>query len=195
MSINVQQARSIIRKAVKRVPEGEAIRHLNIMPMMDMMTMLLVAFIFQVSTGAEAIQAGAVDLPDSVFQEEMPEASTVVIITDKAIVIEGKVVAAVRNGDVDASAKVGGATGRQILKLSKFLAALRRENEAKMKREGKTPPKQAELMIVADRTTPFKLLLLVMNSARIGETEGKEDGGEYKRFRFITLKAGSLAGS
>ncbi|HTM21654.1 MAG TPA: biopolymer transporter ExbD [Kofleriaceae bacterium] len=191
MAISVHQARAMIRKAVKRVPEGEAIRHLNIMPMMDMMTMLLVAFIFQVSTGAEAIQAGAVALPDSMFQEEMPEASTVVIVTDKAIVIEGKVVAAVRNGDVDASAKVGGASGRQILKLSKFLAALRRDHDAKMKEMGKSPPKIAELMIVADRTTPWKLLFMVMNSARIGDKEGIEDGGEYKRFRFITLKSGA----
>lgn len=193
--ITIQQARSIIRKAVKRVPEGEAITHLNIMPMMDMMTMLLVAFIFQVATGAEAIQAASVDLPDSVFQEEMPEASTVVIITDKAIVIEGKVVSAVRNGDVDASAKVGGAGGRQILKLSKFLSALRREHDAKLKAQGKRPPPQAELMIVADRMTPFKLLLLVMNSARVGDKEGVEDGGEYKRFRFITLKGAVLPGS
>jgi biopolymer transport protein ExbD len=190
MAISIQQARAMIRKSVKRVPEGEAIRHLNIMPMMDMMTMLLVAFIFQVSTGAEAIQAGAVSLPDSMFQEDMPEASTVVIITDKAIVIEGKVVAAVRNGDVDASAKVGGASGRQILKLSKFLAALRHANDAKLRETGKTPPKLAELMIVADKTTPWKLLFMVMNSARIGSEEGKEDGGEYKRFRFITLKSG-----
>jgi hypothetical protein len=194
MSISGQQARTIIRKAVKRVPEGEAIRHLNIMPMMDMMTMLLVAFIFQMATGAEAFQAGQVHLPDSVFQEEMPEASTVVIITDKAIVIEGKVIAAVRNGDVDASAKVGGAAGRQILKLSKFLSALRRENDAKIKGLGKTPPKIAELMIVADRGTPFKLLLMVMYSARTGDEEGREDGGEYKRFRFVTLKGTGLAG-
>jgi hypothetical protein len=92
MSISLQQTRAIIRKAIKRVPEGEAITHLNIMPMMDMMTMLLVAFIFQVATGAEAIQAASVQLPDSVFQEEMPEALRSGIITDKAIVIEGKVV-------------------------------------------------------------------------------------------------------
>ena len=35
------EARSMVRKAVKRVPEGEEIRHLNIMPMMDMMTKMM----------------------------------------------------------------------------------------------------------------------------------------------------------
>ena len=46
MSFTQREARRIIRKAVGRVPEGEEIRHLNIMPMMDMMTILLVAFIY-----------------------------------------------------------------------------------------------------------------------------------------------------
>jgi ADP-ribose pyrophosphatase YjhB (NUDIX family) len=45
MSFTTREARGIIRKAVGRVPEGEEVRHLNIMPMMDMMTILLVAFI------------------------------------------------------------------------------------------------------------------------------------------------------
>ena len=43
--IDQREARAIVRKAIKRVPEGEEIRHLNIMPMMDIMTILLVIFI------------------------------------------------------------------------------------------------------------------------------------------------------
>ena len=50
--ITRREARALIRKAVKRVPEGEEIRHLNIMPMMDIMTILLVAFLFQASQAA-----------------------------------------------------------------------------------------------------------------------------------------------
>lgn len=186
MAISVQQARSIIRKAVKRVPEGEAITHLNIMPMMDMMTILLVTFIFQVSTGAEAITAGNVELPPSVSQEPLPEASTVIIITDKSIVVEGKEVVAVRDGDVDGKNKPGGAAGMQILPLTKFLQALRIENEQNLKAQGKAPP-PPELMIIADRLTPYRLLLQVMYSAKI-----KEAG--YKRFRLITLQAGGAQG-
>ena len=55
MSFTQREARKLIRKAVARVPEGEEIRHLNIMPMMDMMTILLVAFIFQAATSATAL--------------------------------------------------------------------------------------------------------------------------------------------
>src|SRR5258706_296080 len=52
MSFTQREARRIIRKAVGRVPEGEEIRHLNIVPMMDMMTILLVAFIYQAAAPA-----------------------------------------------------------------------------------------------------------------------------------------------
>lgn len=180
MSISQQQVRAIVRKAVQRVPEGEEISHLNIMPMMDMMTILLVAFIYQVSTGAEAITAGNVDLPVSSSQEAMPEASTVVIITTEAIVVEDQEIVAVRDGDVDASQKSGGRAGWKIDKLSKFLGALRRTNDEDQRAKGQEPSKVPELMIIADRTTPFRLLLSVLYSA-------KEKEAGYKRFRLVTL--------
>jgi biopolymer transport protein ExbD len=182
VSISVQEARSIIRKAVKRVPEGENITHLNIMPMMDMMTILLVAFIFQVATGAEAITASSVELPLSTSQEAMPEAATVVIITGEAIVVEDQEVVAVRNGDVDAAQKKGGRAGFEIIKLTQFLGALRQSNDAELRSHGKEPARIPELMIIGDRTTPYRLLLSVMFSAK-----QKESG--YKRFRLITLQS------
>ena len=186
MSITVQEARSIIRKSVKRVPEGENISHLNIMPMMDMMTILLVAFIFQVATGAEAITAGGVDLPLSTSQEEMPESATVVIITSEAIVVEDQEVVAVRNGDVDAAQKKGGRAGFEIIKLTQFLGALRASNDQEMRKQGKEPTRIPELMIIGDRTTPYRLLLSVMFSAK-----QKESG--FKRFRLITLQSSARA--
>ncbi len=186
MSITVHEARSIVRKAVKRVPHGENITHLNIMPMMDMMTILLVAFIFQVATGAEAITASSVELPLSTSQEAMPEAATVVIITGEAIVVEDQEVVAVRNGDVDAAQKKGGRAGFEIIKLTQFLGALRQSNDMELRRLGKEPARIPELMIIGDRTTPYRLLLSVMFSAK-----QKESG--FKRFRLITLQSSTKA--
>ena len=183
MSISHSEARKIIRKAIKRVPEGENISHLNIMPMMDMMTILLVAFIFQVSTGAEAITTGNVELPSSVSQEPMPEASTVVIITAEAVVVEGQQVVAVRGGAVSERSKVGGQFGMQIKPLTQYLGALRRSIDAELKAAGTSPPAIREIMIVADRLTPYRLLLEVMYSAKV-----KEAG--FKRFRLVTLQQG-----
>src|SRR3954466_4051199 len=124
MSFTQREARRIIRKAVARVPEGEEIRHLNIMPMMDMMTILLVAFIFQAATSATALTAGTVSLPKTESSDEMTEGASTLIITPTGIVVEGKAIVSVRDGDVDPAEKEGGSLGVKIPRLTNFLAAL-----------------------------------------------------------------------
>src|SRR5450755_830276 len=94
-----REARRIIRKGVGRVPEGENIRHLNIMPMMDMMTILLVAFIFQAAVSA--LPVDTVSLPKSLSDDELPEGAATLIITKNGVVVEGKPIVSVSNGDVD----------------------------------------------------------------------------------------------
>ena len=108
--ITKHEARSLIRKGVKRVPQGEEIRHLNIMPMMDIMTILLVAFIVT-SAEAAAFSVGDVNLPGSKSIEPLPEQAVTLTIAREAILVDGKTVVQVRNHDVDAS-EVGPAKGR-----------------------------------------------------------------------------------
>jgi biopolymer transport protein ExbD len=185
VSFTQREARRLIRKAVSRVPEGEEIRHLNIMPMMDMMTILLVAFIFQAATSATALTAGAVSLPRTLSDDELPEGASTLIITKNGIVVEGKSIVAVSSGQVDAAEKEGGAQGIKIPRLTNFLAALHQQEEAKKRLEPGYDPTKApppELLIIADRTTPYHLLVEVMFSAK-----QKEAG--YKHFRLIVQKA------
>jgi len=178
-----REARNLIRRSLKRVPEGEAIRHLNIMPMMDMMTILLVAFIFQMATSALELTASTVDLPRTAGDTPVPEKAWTMIVTPNGIVVEGKTIVAVANGDVDASEKEGGALGLKIPKLTNYLAALRQEELKMLQRTGQDPSKAPppELLVIADRTTPYRLLLEVMFSAK-----QKEAG--YKHFRLIVQK-------
>lgn len=178
--ISKQEARSIIRKAVKRVPQGEEIRHINIMPMMDIMTILLVAMIFQASQAA-AFSVSQVDLPGSVSMEKVPEGAVTLTIAPEAILVEGRPVVNVKNGDVDASEKKGGALGIQVPKLTRFLAILRSDQENEIRAKGKEPPVKPELLIIADKMTPYKLLFQVIASARA------DDAG-YRRFRLIVLE-------
>jgi biopolymer transport protein ExbD len=183
MSFTQREARSLIRKAVARVPEGESIRHLNIMPMMDMMTILLVAFIFQMATSALELTAGSVQLPSTATDAPLPEKAWTLVITPNGIVVEGKTIVAVNNGDVDPSEKEGGALGLKIHRLTNFLASLRQEELKAFQRSGIDPAAAPppELLILADRTTPYRLLLEVMFSAK-----QKEAG--YKHFRLIVQK-------
>ena len=181
MSFTAREARGVIRKAVKRVPEGEEIRHLNIMPMMDMMTVLLVAFIFQAQVTTTAASASQVNLPHSINEEPLPEGASTVIITPTGIVVEGEPIVDVRGGDVDSSEKEGGALGLKITRLTTFLSNLRQVEIQTAQKKGVKLPEPPELIIIADRSTPFRLLHMVMFSAK-----QKEAG--YKRFRLIVQK-------
>jgi len=185
MSFTSREARGIVRKAVKRVPEGEEVRHLNIMPMMDMMTILLVAFIFQASVTSAALTTKAVVLPHSMSDEPLPENASTLIITGSAVTLvygqEADEIVGVKGGTVDAAEKDGGARGYKITKLSRALGALRLSEVASAKEAGKEPAKIPELLIIADRATPFRLLFDVIFSAK-----EKESG--YKRFRLIVQK-------
>jgi biopolymer transport protein ExbD len=180
VSFTQREARNVIRKAVGRVPEGEAIRHLNIMPMMDMMTILLVAFVFQMATSALELTSGSVQLPRTEADAPLPDKSWTLVITPTGIVVEGKPIVSVSNGDVDASEKEGGSLGIKIPRLTNFLAALHQQDLAQQHDAG-GEGKAAELLILADRTTPYHLLLEVMFSAK-----AKEAG--YKHFRLIVQK-------
>jgi len=189
MSFTQREARRIIRKAVGRVPEGEEIRHLNIMPMMDMMTILLVAFIYQAAVSATQLIAGTVSLPRSLSSQAAPDNSSTVIITRNGIVVsagkEAKSIVSVSNGDVDPAEKEGGSTGIKIPRLTNFLAALHHEEDAARQRQPGFDPATVpapELLVIADRTTPYRLLIEVLFSAK-----QKEAG--YKHFRLIVQKA------
>lgn len=181
MSFSPREMRAIVRKAVKRVPEGEEIRHLNIMPMMDMMTILLVAFVFQASVSTSALTASSVTLPRSMTEEPLPENASTLIITPTALVLEGEEIVAVRSGGVDAAEKDGGTRGYKINKLTAVLASLRRLEDQNARDKGKEPGKIPELLIIADRSTPFRLLFDVIYSA-------KEKEAGYRRFRLIVQK-------
>ena len=189
MSFTQREARGIVRKAVGRVPEGEEIRHLNIMPMMDMMTILLVAFIAQASASATDVAARTVSLPPIQSDEELPEDSTTLIITKNGIVVEGQAIASITNGQVDPAAKEGGALGVKISKLTEFLTRLHAKQVAKAKEKPNfdpNDPKLAEIMIIADRTTPYRLLVEVMYSS-------KQPEAGYKHFRMIVEKSFPVA--
>ena len=185
MSFTQREARRIVRQAVGRVPQGEDIRHLNIMPMMDMMTILLVTFIFQMASSSNDLEANKVVLPHTPTDELLPDRAATLIITKNGITVEGKPIVSISNGQVEPTKKEGGMTGIKIIPLTAFLTNYRAAEIANLKASGKYAPNNpppAELMIIADRTTPYRVLVEVMFSAK-----QKEAG--YKRFRLIVQKA------
>ncbi|MGH8324575.1 MAG: biopolymer transporter ExbD, partial [Steroidobacteraceae bacterium] len=89
--------------------EEEAIEHqmayLNITPMMDMMTILLVFLLKQFSVqAAAASMSEGLQLPQSTIESQRPLAVNITI-TSSAIIVEGDGVTTVRAGAVDPSVK------------------------------------------------------------------------------------------
>jgi hypothetical protein len=123
-----------------------------------------------------------VNLPGSQSIQPLPEQAVTLTIAREAILVDGKTVVQVRNGAVDASEKKDGALGMVIPKLSRFLGAVRQSYDQDLIKNGKKPPKRPELLIIADKTTPYKLLFEVIVSARSNESG-------FRRFRLILLQA------
>src|SRR3990172_5722198 len=176
MSIGVREARSLIRKARRRVPEGEAITHLNIVSMMDMMTILLVFMIKSLATSSE-MDMRDVTPPQSSTRMTVPESATSVTIAKTAILVEGAPNVAVKNGDVDASEKTQGQFGIEIGKLKTRLTQHHTKDKKIFGYRGQEAP--SELTIVADKDTPYRLLVSVIYTA--GQAE-------YKNYRLIVLR-------
>ncbi len=181
MSISSKEARNIIRKALKRVPEGEEIRHLNIMPMMDIMTILLVTFVMFMAESA-AFSLRDARLPNSQTPEPQLDKEIALMIAPSAILVEDKEIVPIRDGKIDAAHLEGGAQGRKIPKLIGVLAALRTAQQEKRQEQGVyVEGGLSELWVIADKNTPYDLLLKVLYSARSPQSG-------FKRFRLVVLR-------
>jgi biopolymer transport protein ExbD len=159
------------------VPEGEAISHLNITPMMDMMTILLIFMIKQMAVQTSTLNLGQVALPNSTTRQPPPEEAVSVVIARNVLLVEGDPVANVINGDVDASAKSQGSFGIEITALKKALEGHRKRIETIAASRGDKP--KLEITIVADKDTPYRLLSSVMYSA--GQAK-------FQQYRMIVLR-------
>ena len=171
--------KAIIRRRNKKHAPHEELG-LNIYPMMDMMTILLVFLIMQfASSAAEVVQTEELQLPTSTSDVEAAQALSIVI-SGSEVVMEGKHVLALRNGKVDPSLKQGGGTGWLITPL--LNAAKQHRDRLKMiASRNPQRPFRGEVRIIADKRTPFKTLGEVIYS--LGQAE-------FGSLRFVVLKPG-----
>ncbi len=176
--ISPREARSIIRKAKRRVPHGEDVSHLNITAMMDMMTIIVVFLIKSVAVGHPP--PTDLQLPRSTTVQKPQKESTVLTITKTSILVDGEAIVAVNNGSVDAAAKTGGADGIEIGELRLQLERLGKRTRTIDQLQGISRGDEGlELTLIADRGTPFRLLHEVMYTA---------GNAKYGKFRLVVLR-------
>jgi biopolymer transport protein ExbD len=173
------QAKKAYRKLRRRVPEPEDIAYLNITPMLDMMTIILVFFLKSFSVSVENVSLSDDLMPPTSNSHVKPHQAVQVTITKKAIVVEGEPIAAVKRGAVDASVKRDGTSGYLI---NPLLSNLQKHATRLKKIEKMTGGKmkfKGEIVLIADQSLPYRLVSEVLYTA------GQAEFGKY---RLLVLK-------
>lgn len=162
--------------------EEEAIEHqqayLNITPMMDMMTILLVFLLKQFSVQAALPLTEGLQLPTSSIEQQRPLAVNITV-TQSAILVEGDGVTTVRAGAVDPSVKRDGANGYYITPLVDVLT--KHANRLKKIAAMGGSVFDGTAMVMVDKNTPYRLLTEVLYSA--GQAE-------FKNYHLVVIKRG-----
>src|SRR3954447_26751447 len=99
------EGKKAIRSYARKLAEPEVIKDLNITPMMDMMTIILVFLLKSFSSSASTITFDSnLQVPKSSTQLKTKLALNVTI-TKKVILVEGDAIAPVNQGKVDPTVK------------------------------------------------------------------------------------------
>ncbi|MCS6914019.1 MAG: biopolymer transporter ExbD [Myxococcales bacterium] len=176
---NREAKRALKHLAAKIEEELSEINFLNIMPMLDMMTILLVFLLKQFSVQQLQLHTPAgLQLPASTTPLS-PQPAVNITITQGAVVIEGDPVVTVRQGAVDPAAKKEGANSYHIVPVVDTLTkhATRLKKLAAMQ-GGRF---DGVALVMVDKRTPYRLLTEVLYSA--GQAE-------FSNYRLVVLQKG-----
>ena len=172
------EGKKAIRSYARKLAEPEVVKDLNITPMMDMMTIILVFLLKTFTSTTSNINFDQnLQVPKS-MTELKPKLAVSVTVTKKVILVEGDAVAPVNAGRVDPAVKRDGENGYYITPLVELLEKHARREKRVAELTGSKF--EAQLMLVADQTTPYRLLSEVIYSC--GQAG-------YANYRLLVLKA------
>jgi biopolymer transport protein ExbD len=156
------QGKKAIRSFQRKLAEPETIRDLNITPMMDMMTIILVFLLKSFTASNNLINFNQdLQIPPSSTLLKSKEAIQVQV-TKKVVIVEGEAVAAITNGKVDSALKPEGENGYKIAPIVDTLTKIaNREKKVAQLSGGEF---ESELLVIADKTTPYRLLTEILYS-------------------------------
>ncbi len=164
------------RKARER--EGE-IKELNIVAMMDMMTIILVFLLKSYQASAISVNMNAdLSIPTSTTQLH-PQENITVTVSLKEVAVNDRKVVDVQGGAIPAAVKEGGRA--DAFYVGPVFDALKKEVEKQkyIARYNPNAPFTGRVNVVADKKIPYRTLMEVLYTA------GQAELGEYK---FMVLK-------
>ena len=177
----------IIRKKLRRQPGHDA-QELNIYPLMDVMTILLVFMIMQFAQESAAIVQGpTLQIPWSTARTEPADALPIQISFPSGdepgtITVDGRPTVELRqNGTVDPSQKQGGGTGFLITPLHNVMTQ-HRDRLQTIAAMNANRPFRGMVQIICDKRIPFRTLSEVIYT--LGQAE-------FANLHFVILQQGS----
>jgi biopolymer transport protein ExbD len=161
----VQQRRADRRRRMRRGMPGQSIGHLNLTPMMDIMTILLVFLVKSFASEPENININLGLRPPESTVQKMMEAATKVTVTSTGILVDDKEV--MKLAEVDT-------TGERAAIPQLRDALLERADHLKALENIGGAPFDGRLLVVAHETTKYSVLTAVLVTA------GESKFAEYK---------------
>ncbi len=134
-----------MRRMERNNRKGEGLG-LNLIPMMDVLTVLVLFLLFHSFNGEMPEQR--IELPDSVV-ETRPRETLAIVVNPEAVMIHGAPV--VRTSELYED-RIG-----MVVQIKERLEELERE-------VGITAPESKEITLLADKTIPFKVLKKIMST-------------------------------
>ncbi|MBK8170799.1 MAG: biopolymer transporter ExbD [Sandaracinaceae bacterium] len=168
----------LIRRAKAKHPEHEEMG-LNIYPMMDMMTILLVFLIMQfATTQANVVESAELHFPISTSQQEA-KTSVAITVSANGVLVEGRQALPLRNGVIDPSMKQGGGNGFLITPLLTVMQQ-HRDRLKLIARANATRPFLGDIQLIADVNTPYNTITAILYTC--GQAE-------FSKVHFLVKKA------
>lgn len=161
------------QKRHKHSGAGTEIGDLNITPMLDMMTILLVFLLKSYAVSSENVNVANLVLPHSSTSLNIEEAVQLMLTKD-AILVDQRVVTELRGGDVRVEDLPDGPQGYLIRPLYDALEI----NASKLKRIEEFGGSQfsGRIAVIADKNAPYGLLFRVLYTC------GRAEFGRFKLF-------------
>jgi biopolymer transport protein ExbD len=170
-----------LRRAIRLNAKAPEVNFLNITAMLDMMTIILVFLLKGMATSSASIpQSKDMTLPTSIIQSEPAQEGTSVVISKTQILVgdDPHPVVMLPSRDslaqsgIDAKYKRNGPNDLYIVPLANALQSARQTDKQIRQAKG-LDPNSSEAIVIADTTTPYRLLIEVLF------TLGQSEYGKY----------------
>jgi biopolymer transport protein ExbD len=188
---SVVQYKAELRKAIRRNAHEQEVNFLNITAMLDIMTIILVFLLKTLGESSTSVpQSDDLRLPASIMKKAPAQEGVLVTVSktqilvgdDKILTLPGR--ESLAQAGVDARFKRSGPNDLFIVPLGNALMSARKTDIAVRRVKG-LDPSSSEAIVIADKGTPYRLLMEVLFT--LGQSE-------YGKYHLMVMQSKTLGG-